>query len=47
MTLARQLTRLLGPETVSTETETLAAHAGDKWFASHLPEAVVLAQPSG
>lgn len=44
MTLARQLTRLLGPEAVSSESEALAAHAGDKWFASHPPEAVVFAQ---
>lgn len=44
MTLARQLTRLLGAEAVSAETETLAAHAGDKWFASHPPEVVVFAQ---
>jgi glycolate oxidase subunit GlcD len=44
MTLARQLTRLLGADAVSIETETLAKHAGDKWFASHPPEAVVFAQ---
>ena len=44
MTLARQLTRLLGAEAVGVEKETLAAHAGDKWFASHPPEAVVFAQ---
>ncbi|MGB8166590.1 MAG: FAD-linked oxidase C-terminal domain-containing protein [Chthoniobacteraceae bacterium] len=44
MTLTRQLTRLLGPEAVSSDAETLRAHAGDKWFASHLPEAVVFAR---
>jgi glycolate oxidase len=44
MTLARQLTRLLGPEAVATDEATLAAHAGDKWFASNPPEAVVFAQ---
>ncbi len=44
MTLARQLTRLLGPDAVSVEPETLAAHAGDKWFASHAPEVVVFAE---
>lgn len=44
LTLARQLTRLLGPEAVSTDAETLRAHAGDKWFASHPPDAVVFAR---
>ncbi len=44
MSLARQLTRLLGAEAVSVAPETLATHAGDKWFASHPPEAVVFAQ---
>lgn len=44
MTLARQLTRLLGSATVSAAPDTLAAHAGDKWFASHPPEAVVFAR---
>ncbi len=43
-TLARQLTRLLGSKAVSTEAETLRAHAGDKWFASHPPEVVVFAR---
>ena len=42
--LARQLTRILGPEVVSDAPETLQAHAGDKWFASSLPEAVVQAR---
>ena len=44
MSLARALTRLLGPEIVSVEPATLTAHAGDKWFASNPPEAVVFAQ---
>ena len=44
LTLARQLTRLLGAEAVSTDAETLRAHAGDKWFASHPPDAVVFAR---
>jgi glycolate oxidase len=44
MTLARELSRLLGAEAVSTEPATLATHAGDKWFASHPPEAVVFAR---
>ena len=47
MTLARQLTRLLGPAAVSLEPEVLATHAGDKWFASHAPEAVVFAENTG
>lgn len=36
--------RLLGPEIVSGESAVLAAHAADRWFASHPPEAVVLAR---
>lgn len=36
--------RLLGPEVVSGESAVLAAHAADRWFASHPPEAVVLAR---
>ena len=31
------------PGCVHTDAETLAGHAADKWFASHNPEAVVLA----
>jgi len=42
--LARALGRLLGPDLVSTDAATLTAHAGDKWFASHPPEAVVFAR---
>jgi len=44
MDLARELTRLLGSKAVSVEPSVLSAHAADKWFASHLPEAVVFAQ---
>ncbi len=44
MTLARQLTRLLGPDRVATDAPTLATHATDKWFASRTPEAVVFAE---
>lgn len=44
MNLADELSRLLGPEVVSTAPETLEAHAGDKWFASKLPEIVVFAE---
>jgi hypothetical protein len=41
--LARKLARLLGEEQVASDSETLAVHAADKWFASRLPDAVVLA----
>ncbi|HEY9174374.1 MAG TPA: FAD-linked oxidase C-terminal domain-containing protein [Verrucomicrobiae bacterium] len=40
----RQLARLLPPGELYLDEPTLQAHAGDKWFASHLPEAVVLAR---
>ena len=35
------LDRLLGADGYSLEVDVLAAHAGDKWTASHLPEVVV------
>ena len=38
------LVALLGGEKVTISEEILASHAGDKWSASHLPEAVVFAQ---
>jgi len=41
--LAQKLTKLLGAEQVATDPETLAVHAADKWFASRVPDAVVLA----
>ena len=44
MTLARQLTRLLGKDRVATDAPTLATHATDKWFASRTPDAVVFAE---
>jgi glycolate oxidase len=44
MTLARQLTRLLGKDRVATDADTLSVHATDKWFASRAPEAVVFAE---
>ena len=44
MTLARQLTRLLGKDRVATDAPTLATHAKDKWFASRAPEAVVFVE---
>ncbi len=40
--LLRRLARLLPAGELSFDPEVLAAHAGDKWFASHLPEAVAL-----
>src|SRR5690606_2586010 len=43
-TLASDLERLLGANVVSTDAETLATHAKDKWFASGLPEVVVFAE---
>src|SRR4051794_5829147 len=35
---------LLGAEIVSDAPETLEAHSGDKWFASHAPDVVVFAE---
>src|SRR5690349_8516786 len=43
MSLAQQLIDLLGPGVVSTAADAIAVHSTDKWFASHPPEAVVLA----
>lgn len=40
----RRLARLLPAHELQLDEPTLQAHAGDKWFASHLPEAVVLAR---
>ncbi len=44
--LVPELCRLLEADaaTVADDEATLAAHAGDKWFASHAPEAVVFAR---
>jgi glycolate oxidase len=44
MTLADQLRELLGNEIVADDDQTLAAHSGDKWFASETPQAVVFAR---
>ena len=44
MRLKEELVQLLGPDVVCNDAETLAVHSTDKWFASHLPEAVVFAQ---
>ena len=42
--LASKLKRLLAKDELSFAADSLKAHAGDKWFASHLPEAVVTAR---
>jgi glycolate oxidase len=42
--LKQRLVELLGADAVSSESETLAAHSGDKWFAAHEPEIVVFAR---
>lgn len=41
---AEKLRQLLGDDIVADDPETLAAHAGDKWFAAETPEAVVFAR---
>ncbi len=38
------LVALLGPEKVGSSDEIIAAHSGDKWSASHPPDAVVFAE---
>ena len=38
----RLLSRQLAPGELCLDAETLAAHSGDKWFASHPPDAVAL-----
>ena len=43
-TLARSLTKLLGPGIVRDDSATLATHATDRWFASRKPDVVVLAK---
>jgi glycolate oxidase len=44
MSLAEKLRQLLGSDAVADDAETLAAHSGDKWFASEAPEVVVFAR---
>src|SRR3979411_2474779 len=44
MSLAGERGELLGNECVADDAETLAAHSGDKWFASETPEVVVFAR---
>src|SRR5215510_9129506 len=42
--LALELRDLLGGDIVADDAETLAAHSGDKWFATHEPEVVAFAR---
>jgi glycolate oxidase len=44
MALAARLRELLSNEIVADDPETLAAHSGDKWFATEAPEVVVFAR---
>ncbi len=44
MSLAEELRVLLGDEVVAADRETLAAHATDKWVATHPPDVVVFAR---
>jgi glycolate oxidase subunit GlcD len=41
MSLATELRELLPRDVIADDAETLASHAGDKWFASNLPDVVV------
>jgi glycolate oxidase len=43
MNLGDELRRLLGNDAVADDAETLAAHSGDKWFATEQPEVVIYA----
>ena len=44
MSLADRLRQLLRSDAVADDTETLATHSQDKWFAAHEPDAVVFAR---
>src|SRR6266480_3139442 len=44
MSLADELRQLLGSDAIADDSETLAVHSGDKWFAAEAPEAVVFAR---
>src|SRR6266404_7848278 len=44
MSLGDELRQLLGTDAIADDDETLAAHSGDKWFATEAPEAVVFAK---
>src|SRR6266851_867029 len=44
MSLADELRQLLSNDAIADDPETLAAHSGDKWFATEAPEVVVFAR---
>ena len=44
MSLAEELRELLGNAAVADDSESLAAHSGDKWFAAEAPDVVVFAR---
>lgn len=44
MSLPEELRQLLGTDPVADDEATLAAHSGDKWFATEAPEVVVFPQ---
>jgi len=43
MELASKLRKILGNEIVADDSETLATHSADKWFAAHEPDVVIFA----
>ena len=47
MNLANELRQLLGDDRVADDSDTLAEHSGDKWFAAETPEVVVFAKSTG
>src|SRR5213079_3236644 len=47
MQLASKLRELLGNGIVADDSDTLAIHSGDKWFAAHQPEVVIFARSTG
>jgi glycolate oxidase len=47
VSLAAHLATLIGAGKISASAETLVAHSGDKWSASHLPDVVVFAGSTG
>jgi glycolate oxidase len=44
MSIALELRKILSGDVVADDSETLATHGGDKWFANHAPEVVVFAK---
>src|SRR5260370_35624868 len=44
MSLGDELRQLLSSDAIADDPETLAAHSGDKWFATEAPEVVVFAR---